>query len=209
GRVGIVQVVVIEIVVGRELPPAVAVPIDAAAALVVVQNLPFAARRKAGITDVRAGDVREQVLRGLRPGSLRNQRIWEYALRGRGAPGRVVRLIRRDRVAELLRQQVRKIRAPDVVANKRRSIVQQVSVAICHRRNGDQPGIDTLALARALEIAEEKQLVLFDRTADRSTKLVLAIEAAFRREKVSGIERGVSQELKSASVNLIGTRLGD
>src|SRR6185295_12703333 len=140
---------------------------------------------------------------------LRNQRIWEYALRGRGAPGRVVRLIRRDRVAELLRQQVRKIRAPDVVANKRRSIVQQVSVAICHRRNGDQPGIDTLALARALEIAEEKQLVLFDRTADRSTKLVLAIEAAFRREKVSGIERGVSQELKSASVNLIGTRLGD
>src|SRR5205085_4714724 len=41
------------------------------------------------------------------------------------------------------------------------------------------------------------------------TKLVLAIEAAFRRKEVSRVECRISQKLESASVNLIGTRLGD
>ncbi len=75
--------------------------------------------------------------------------------------------------------------------------------------HADVAGIDALGLARALIVGEEEDLVVANRPAEGSAKLVLAEGAARGREVVAGIEIGVAQEVEGAAVKAVGAGLGD
>src|SRR5438067_1439521 len=76
---------------------------------------------------------------------------------------------------------------------------------------------DAVPLARALVAAEEKQLVRLDRSAQRTSELILfqylfggvGRKTVAIEEEVVGIERFIAEELERASVELIGARLRD
>ena len=62
-------------------------------------------------------------------------------------------------------------------------------------------------LPRALVIGEEEELVAKERSAKRSAKLVLVINAAGGREIIARIQIGVAQKVEHVAVKLVGSRL--
>ncbi len=85
----------------------------------------------------------------------------------------------------------------------------RLPVRSCSGRNRDLPGIDSLGQSGALIIGEEENLVLADRAADRSSKLVLVERAAGGRKIVAGIEIRIAQEFEDIAVEGIGPGLRD
>ena len=97
-------------------------------------------------------------LRRRRPGLLRNHRVGKNALSlGSVQPDVVIRLIRRNSIAELLREQIGQIRTAHVPC-ERIGLTRQISRAVRQRGNGNQSRIDALALPGSLIIAKVEDL---------------------------------------------------
>src|SRR5207247_9512281 len=61
----------------------------------------------------------------------------------------------------------------------------------------------------ALIYAKEEQLVLYDRHAERSTKLVSLQRVPFRRKEVSRVKNSIPYKFKRIAMKVVRTRLGD
>src|SRR5439155_12057908 len=80
-------------------------------------------------------------------------------------------------------------------------------VAVEHRLRGDEAegGRGIASLDAALVTAEDEQLVLDDRRAERAAKLIAIEAVALRREEVARDEVIVAQELEGVAVHLVRT----
>src|SRR5437763_398588 len=128
----------------------------------------------------------------------------KYALSVGHACGRVVGLVGFDAIAELPREKAGQMRTAHRTGKGIR-LVGKIARAIREGRHGNQPGIDALALPRALIIAKNEKPVFPDRPSHSSAELILTVKAAFRGEKVTGVQIRIAQELKGASMQLIGS----
>jgi hypothetical protein len=63
-----------------------------------------------------------------------------------------------------------------------------------------------MALVFLLKIAEEKSLVLFDRSAQREAELIEIEFFGARGEERTGIEIGIAQKLEDTPVQLVASR---
>ena len=87
--------------------------------------------------------------------------------------------------------------------------IAKIAAAVLERRNRDLARIDSLRRSGALIVGEEENLVLADRAADGSSKLVLVERAARGRKIVAGIQIGVAQEFEDIAVECIGPGFRD
>src|SRR5712664_1951270 len=180
----IVYIVVIEVIICRKLAPALAGPVDAQARLVIPYLLALRTRRKFGGSSVGTRNVPKQILGWCRPGVHWNHGSRENA-RARSAILEVVRLTRVHGVTEFLRKKSGKIGPAyhrryrillpidGLRRGKRAGLINEIARLVSQRRDRYQPGIDALNRPSSLIVAEEKHIVLHDRSADRAAELVL------------------------------------
>ena len=148
------------------------------------------------------------MLRRHGPRPRRNDGVGEDTLRDADAARRVVRLARRDRVAESLGQNVRPIRAVDA-ASQLIGDIREVARLLGQRWHREVSRLDALRGPCRLKIAEEEQLSFLQRTADGPARLVLRERRPFRREVVAGVERSVAEELERVASKGVAARFGD
>ena len=95
---------------------------------------------------------------------------------------------------------------PARVAGRRSESRKVAGQHRCRRNERNSVGW-ILANRRALVSAEEKQFVLHDRPADRSTELVALDRVALRCKGVPRIEHSIAHELKQIAVKLVRSGL--
>src|SRR5581483_7486521 len=155
----------------------------------------------------RGGDVRQQPLRRRRPRTAGNDGIRKHALRGGEAAARVVRLARRDRVAETPREQLCPVRTVNRPAQHVRG-GREVARALGSRGDRDETGFYPLGRSRRLVIGEEERAPLLQRSADRASGLLLHERGMLRREIASSVQRGVADEVEQVAMQRLGAGLG-
>src|SRR5215469_10933721 len=94
------------------------------------------------------------------------------------------------------------------VPRQQAGLIEEVAGPVRERRHRYHPSVKSLRCPRALVVREKEDLILSDRSANRTTELILPVRFALRRKKSLGVQYRVSQKVKSAAVKAICPRLG-
>ena len=84
-----------------------------------------------------------------------------------------------------------------------RGKVGEVAAALCLGGNEANQTRRSVTQTRALKRPEEKQLLLYDRTADRAAELVALQRILNRREKLTRVHGSVADEVEPGAVKFV------